>query len=69
MTETLYGTIVARTGMVSITGYDGETAYIYGIDGKIVKSAQLVGNHTDVPVNAGIYVVKVANRVVKVVVK
>lgn len=69
LTETLYGTIIGAEGMIKITGYDRETANVYRLDGTLVKSENIVGGGCDISVSKGVYIVKVANRSAKVVVK
>ena len=69
MTETLYGTITGRNGMVTVNGYEGKTVNVYTLDGKLAATATVAGTSFDIPVAPGIYVVKVADRVAKVVVK
>lgn len=69
VTETLYGTITGRNGMVTVNGYEGKTVNVYTLDGKLAATATVAGTSFDIPVAPGIYVVKVADRVAKVVVK
>lgn len=69
ITETLYGTIIGTKGNINVTGYDGETVYVYSLDGALVKTAKVAGNVCNIAVNRGIYIVKVANRRAKVAVR
>ncbi len=67
--ETLYGSIIGGTGNISVAGYEGETVRVYALEGVEVASAKVVDNKCDIAVAPGIYIVKVANRSVKVVVR
>lgn len=59
----IYGTI----GAININGYNGK-ANIYGITGQLVESADVDGN-TSINIEAGIYIVRIADIAVKVMVK
>lgn len=60
--------INAAGGEILVTGLEGQTVSIANMSGILVYNAQANGDIT-VPVEAGVYVVRVADKVVKVVVK
>lgn len=55
--------------MVTITGYEGKTARVYTLDGAKVAETVVSGGSCDINLASGIYVVRVADRTEKVVVK
>ncbi len=67
--RTLAGTIIGREGVITVTGYDAETVWVYGLDGTLVATSTVDGNVCDIPVSHGMYIVKVADRAAKVIVK
>lgn len=69
VTETIYGTIFGSTGKIIITGYQGERVNVYTLGGGVAASELITGSSIEMPVNAGVYVVKVGNRVEKVIVR
>ncbi len=69
VTETVFGTIFGRHGVVTITGYEGKTARVYTLDGAKVAEAVVSGGSCDINLASGIYVVRVADRTEKVVVR
>lgn len=62
------GSINAADGKVIISGFEGESYAIIGIDGIIAASGVCDGN-TSVSVNNGIYIVKAGTHTVRVMVK
>ena len=62
------GYITAGQGFIRISGFDGEQLLVSSPDGKVMASGK-AQNETTVSVPAGIYVVKVGDKVAKVIVK
>jgi hypothetical protein len=61
-------TISTRKGSVVVSGADGQNITIYLTDGRIATS--VIGNDvTTIDLASGIYVVKVGNKVAKVVIR
>lgn len=58
-------TIGASNGAIRISGADGETAYIFTMDGRVVETVRCEGTAV-IPVENGIYLVKVGNITKKV---
>lgn len=69
VSETLFGTITGGEGMVRIFGYMGQTAHIYTLDGRQVKIEKLADTNNVIDLEPGLYIVKVADRTAKVVVR
>ena len=62
------GIITSGQGYIRLSGFDGESFVISAPDGKVMASGK-AQSVTTVKVSAGIYVVKVGNKVAKVIVK
>lgn len=67
--ETIYGTIIGQKGKISIAGYEGEIIRVYTFDGSLVASAKAGSDIMDLPLTPGTYLVKVADRSAKVIVR
>lgn len=63
------GSIVPGEGYIEFKGYAGETAEIYTAGGGLAGRSTLSGDATRLSVSAGIYLVKVAGKSVKLLVK
>lgn len=63
------GSVFAGNGCITIRGYEGSDAAIYGIDGRTVANFRVSGAESTIALEQGIYVVKVGKRTVKLVVK
>lgn len=60
--------IAAVNGGVMVNGHNGETAYIFTLDGRMVTSMRCA-EHSIINVESGVYVVRVGDDVKKVMVK
>lgn len=62
------GSVVAEAGKISVKNYEGETLNVYDIAGRIVETVTVPSDNftLDVNLSSGVYVVKVANKVVKI---
>lgn len=62
------GSVVAEAGKISVKNYEGETLNVYDIAGRIVETVTVPSDNFtfDVNLSSGVYVVKVANKVVKI---
>lgn len=69
VTETVFGTINGGTGRIAFTGYEGCVANIYTLDGRLALSHRLASAADVVTMAPGIYIVKVADRTVKTIVR
>lgn len=58
-------------GTLYINGADGEEAQIFNVAGTLIKKYEVVGNEyaTSIDLNEGVYVVTVANKSIKLIVK
>lgn len=63
------GNVIGRTGCVEFTGFDGKNADIFSIDGKRMASLTVRSDRESVAMDAGIYIVKVADRSYKIIVR
>ncbi len=63
------GNIIAGKGMVTLNGFAGSDAVISTVDGKVVFSGAVKSDRCDYPLAGGIYVVNVAGRKVKALVR
>lgn len=61
--------VVGGIGEISFYGFDGNQAEIFATDGKKVGATVIRGQHASVAADKGIYLVVVADRKVKVIVK
>ncbi|MBQ4917966.1 MAG: T9SS type A sorting domain-containing protein [Muribaculaceae bacterium] len=62
-------TLIERGNNLYVAGFEGETLTVYNLNGAVVLSQLVKSNNETVALNAGVYVVKVADKDVKVVVK
>lgn len=69
VSDTLFGSIFGGEGCVTICGYEGKLARIYSLDGHGVAVERLGEGLNKLIVPSGVYVVKVADRTAKVVVR
>lgn len=69
VTETVYGSILGGEGFIGICGYQDATAMVYTLDGRLVAAEKLSGDFSRINVASGLYVVKVADRIAKIVVR
>lgn len=60
---------IAKGNNLYVAGVEGETLTVYILNGAVVLSQLVKSNNETVALNAGVYVVKVADKAVKVVVK
>lgn len=61
--------ISGGVGEINITGFNGKQVAVYSTDGKLVAASKLVSDNATVIASAGIYLVRVDNKTVKVVVR
>ncbi|MBD5356363.1 MAG: hypothetical protein HDR88_05075 [Bacteroides sp.] len=62
-------TIFGGKGEVILNGFAGEEVSIFNLDGTKVMSGNVKGDHTTYPLTKGLYIVQVADRKVKAVVR
>lgn len=61
------GTIYGNTGSIAINGYTG-TVNVYSITGQLLRS-ETINENTNIEMETGIYIVRIADTISKVVVK
>jgi len=61
--------IYGSNSSIVLEGTAGQTAVIYSVTGQTVKSVNLTANRVTVPVNKGIFIVRLGKKNVKVIVK
>lgn len=64
-----YGSIFGGIGTVTVRGYEGKTGAIYSVDGKVVSSFRMDASEKTLEVPAGIYIVLVGGKSVKLIVR
>lgn len=67
--ESSRGVIQTMVGAICIIGYDNEAYAIYGIDGQLLNNGNVDSERYVVELTPGIYVVRIADKSVKVIVK
>lgn len=62
------GSVVAEAGKISVKNYEGEILNVYDIAGRVIETVTVPSDNftLDVNLSSGVYVVKVANKVVKI---
>lgn len=63
------GSVIAANGEININGFAGKEAMIYALDGTTIAHFNTLNDANSVNVAPGIYIVKVANKSFKVLVK
>ncbi len=63
------GNVTGRTGCVELTGFEGKSADIFSIDGKRMASLTVNSDRESVALDSGIYIVRVADKSFKVIVR
>lgn len=62
--------IYAQNNSINIAGLDGSnTLYIYNVSGVLIKSLQTSDEKVEIPVNKGLYIVKVGTNSSKVIIR
>ncbi|MCM1428566.1 MAG: DUF6383 domain-containing protein [Clostridium sp.] len=61
--------IAGGKGMIIANGLNGQTLNIYSLDGKLVKKAAVTSDSMYIPMDGGIFLVKVGQQTAKVLVK
>lgn len=61
--------IYASNGVVNVCGFAGETLRVYAMNGQLLVSKAIVSNNDATDLSAGVYVVSVGDKKVKVVIK
>ncbi|MGL4411055.1 MAG: DUF6383 domain-containing protein [Bacteroidales bacterium] len=59
--------VIAQNGTITVEGHENEVISIYSIAGSTVKQAQETANYYETSMPKGVYLVKVANKTVKVI--
>lgn len=63
--EGVYGV----TGAIVAEGLEGQALAIYSADGKLIQYVRIASDRQNIPVQAGVYIVKAGNALAKVMVK
>lgn len=61
--------VTGGRGQITFSGHAGKQAAVYTADGKIANVINLTSDNHSEPMNAGVYLVKIGNSVVKLIVK
>lgn len=59
--------VIGQNGTITVEGHENEAISIYSIAGSIVKQAQETANYYETSMPKGVYLVRVANKTVKVI--
>lgn len=63
------GSILGGLGCIKIHGFDNQMLSIYSMDGRKVNSFIMTGSDKSINVSSGIYIVKVGNKSIKLIVR